>query len=197
MPSRWTICGGRLHHHSLAPRADAEGKIGILVIARRVEFVEAAELAEQRALDHQCRAGNPVGVAQETEGRFGGIALATPVPAVAKPPDDAAGLLQLAILEQQFRSGDADVRHLLECLHQFVEPAFLHQRVIVEEEQIFALGECGAGVAGANEAEIGRIAHDAHGAGEHQGGEHRLVVRAVVDDDDLERAFRECLPGSI
>src|SRR5262249_13540272 len=115
-----------------------------------------------------------------------GLFIATPVPRVTEPPNNAATFLQAAVGVEQFRADNADRRIALHRLMEFVEPGWLDLRVVIEKDDIVAARDVKPAIEAAVEAEILRVADQPDPRAKGKPGKHRLVARAVVDDDDLK-----------
>ena len=72
-------------------------------------------------------------------------------------------------------------------LVQLVEPVLVDGRIVVQKQDVLAARRVEAAIAGADEPAIHLAAHQPDAAAERKAGQHRLVARAVIDDDDLER----------
>src|SRR5437016_5704775 len=94
--------------HAIASPPEPNAELDVLVEAREVPLVEAAELAEHTPANRERRAGHIV------DHRLGvvlaAVVLSLPaVPAEAMLADHAAGRLQASIRVDQLASGGADV----------------------------------------------------------------------------------------
>lgn len=155
---------GRLNYDAITRFPNAEAQVGILVISRFVQGVEAPEFAEQQGTHHQRSAAHIIGVAQIAVIRVLRVLLAPPVPTTAVAPNDAAAFLQFALAEQQARARDADGR-ILERVAQGIEPFVLNQRVVVEKIDELAACRFRAGVARADEAQVLLVPDNLHADG--------------------------------
>ncbi len=151
------------HRRGLVQHAQAGGthlhrKVGVLVIGRCVMRVETAELAEQLCAQRDGSTGAVIHFAYEVVLGFCRIIEAAVVPARAIGEHDAAGLLQAAIGIHQLGAGQPHVLMLRKSIDQRVKPAILDGGVVVEEHDEFATCVGGAGIAGADETGVLRVA---------------------------------------
>ena len=154
--------GFRLVYHAHALCAYHEGKVAVLIVGGREGLVEATQFLPQRMADHDRRAGNVVDVLYIIELRSLRVAQTAVIPRAAVLPQDAAGLLQPPVAEYQFGACHADAAVLVHQLHQRFQPALLYLRVVVQEEDVFALGVLCGVVAVAQKAQDGLVGHHAH-----------------------------------
>jgi hypothetical protein len=178
--------GGRLVQHAQPGLAHLHRKVGVFVIGRCVVRIEAAEGVEQVLADRDRSPRAVVHLAHEVVARVGGVVEAPVVPARRVGEHDATGFLQTAVGIHQLGAGQAHVLMLYECGEQRIQPARLHRGIVVEEDQELAARQRRARIAGADEAEVLRIAVVAQA---RQGREsfRGFVGRAVVHHDDFER----------
>src|SRR3954451_4671775 len=122
--------------HALLPQPDAV--IGLLVIGRREIFVETSDLKKQAAPRQQKSARAIVDVPFEHES-FRQRELS---PAIAKAraisPDDAAGLLQRAVLQNDPAAYGADIVRRIKCSEGRGYTVRLGLRIIVQQQDVFA-----------------------------------------------------------
>ena len=164
--------------------AHREREVGVLVVRGPVAHVEAADLPPERNRDREARAGAVVDLAQVVVLGAVGIVVAADVPRRAVAPDDAARLLQPAVGIDELRADQPGVGPAVEHREQRVEPARRDDRVVVEQHQEVAAGELRAAVAAADEAQVLRVALEAH-AGDLRKRLGSRFRRRVVHDDHL------------
>ena len=146
--------------------------------------VEPAERVEQFGRQGDRAAADIVDLAGMRVMRAVRVVVAAEIPAGAVAPDDAAGLLQAAIGIEHLGPDQPSARERREAVHQRVEPAGDHPRVVVEEQHEAAARLAGAGVATGDEAAIDALAQQGHAA--HAAERLAAAVgRGVVHHDDL------------
>ncbi len=175
---------GRLVQHAQAGSTHLHRQIGVFVIGRGVIRIKAAELAEQVGTQRNRCTRAVIDLAHEIVFGLGRVVETAVVPARAIGKHDATGFLQPAIRIHQLGPDQTDIAVLLEGVDQRIQPAVLHRGVVVEEYDELPARIRRAGVAGADEAGVLRIALVAQTlhAGQHRG---RIVAGAVVDQDDF------------
>ncbi len=78
----------------------------------------------------------------------------------------------------------------LHRLVQLIQPARLDLGVVVQEDNVFATCRLEPAIARSDEPGIFRIADQTNSRAEGKGREHRLVARAIVDNNDFDRDLR-------
>src|ERR1700686_4948316 len=89
--------GARFVDHLVAPLAQSEAQISILVIGWSQVFIESANFTEKLRLDEQTSTGAIIDLPLEIEHGFSRIVGMSVIPAVTIAPDDVAGFLQTPV----------------------------------------------------------------------------------------------------
>ena len=174
----------RLQADPKAPLAGGKTQVGILVVGRGITGVEAIQLTPERTAHQQAGAGDIVDLLDILVLGLLRVVTAAVVPAGTVPPDDSARLLQLAVREQQPRSGDTDIGPVIQQRHQRREPVFTHRRIVVEQQKVVATRLHGCGVAVVQKTPILLLADNPHIAHpfEDAGGQ---IGGGIVGNDHL------------
>ena len=128
--------GGGLIQRPQADLAQPEAQIGILEIGRRVAFVEAVEVGEDRAFDHQGGAGTVIHFADVIIRRERRVFQPAEIPSGGILPDYPARLLQPPVRIQQLRANRPGCWPVLEQRHHRRQPARQHLGIVIKKEQI-------------------------------------------------------------
>ena len=183
--------GLRFIDHLAAGGADAEAEVNILN-AVAINFIEARELQKQIAMNREARAGNHVEFAELVRDRS--ITGCVTVRVIREAIDEFdAGVLNVAVAVEQLCAGHADVR-LLRGLHERVEPAVRHLRIVVQEKQNRTARGLRAEIAGLGKTFVLNICQDANSSGAlfHTQIVGGAVGGGIVHDDDFSR---RCIRG--
>ena len=136
------------------PVPDRHAQIGVFVVAGKEVLVETARCLErdarhQQAVGRDMVDGTNVRVGERT-GRF------VPPERVARAvlPHDRAGFLQAAVRKEQSRADRPDALVAARRVQQPLQPAGLRLRVVVEKDEIVALGVAGRKVVPRAEPQI-------------------------------------------
>ena len=133
---------------------DREGKVGVFVIGRGVAGVEAAQCRKQLSRQGNGGTAEVIGLAQVLMATVVRILKTPVVPPAAIGEHHPACFLQAAIGIHQFRANQTRTGVLGECVKQRIQPAGLGHGVIVQEDEIFALGQLGAVIASGDESPV-------------------------------------------
>nr|GFD01319.1 hypothetical protein [Tanacetum cinerariifolium] len=137
--------------------ADLEAEVHVIVGNRQVLLVETADLVIDRLADHQTgrRDHAVILVHQQTLHVAGRVASQTDERMRRRPfqAHDDAGVLDIAAGVEQFRADDSNFRPQ-RVIEQRLQPVILqHRCVVVQQDQVFAVGMSGRQVVDRREVE--------------------------------------------
>ena len=189
---------GRLVHQQPPVRLQPEAQVHVFIPVP-VALVEAAGLDERGRSHEQARGGERlVTPALVRVGRVGcGAVMDVPgherVVGHAVVHDHHPGMLQRAVREQQLAADRTRFRAQVQHPHEWLQPAGVRLRVVVQEQHIGRVRRRGAEIARTREAEVVVVSQQAHVVAARADVIRGAVRGTVVHDDDLRHPLRRVL----